>query len=647
VSDSPNLQAIRTLLHAVRRRRRLASALDGLARVALPWGLVIAAVSVTGQRVFGTDPVPFDRLAWLAVTPVLGVLAWAYLRPISLRACARAVDRHYDLHDRIGTAWEFSQANTSLGSTDPRAVELASVAIADGLSLVPGKKVAPVVTLRVPPPRRIDVLAAVLLGVSLLIPAVPAQKPTVPLRPADAETPEAMRSPTGADMTMAEPLMDELRALRQRQDAASQAADAVLDVLDALERGELDRAEALKRLEEIDQALAEAELDMDASVDEDPGILAEGMRELAEALRQHEITEEAADALSKSDGDEAEKALQKAFERANEDTGARDAMEAAMKDAEKALGRSASDKTDTSQKLADAERRLKRQQKRPAEDAKEQERRLKKQKEALERIKRQHEREKAAQRELEKLRRQSKGARSGAGGSKAQQKKQQQQMSKGVGSAAQKASAARRMDAARDGVEEARTFIRKSGKKGEAQDRRKKQQQGFGKRAKGEKGKKGDSKGPKMLVEGEVGEGTPDAVMMGEGQGEGEGEGEGEGQGEGEGEGEGQGQGEGQSDGAGQGLGDGMGQGVGGALGDPTGINAKKRNLNVDAKQGRGATRAEVIEQASQDGFANTSYQRVYRDYRSFAQSAIDSETVPPGQRRRVRRYYKLIQPRD
>ena len=52
-----------------------------------------------------------------------------------------------------------------------------------------------------------------------------------------------------------------------------------------------------------------------------------------------------------------------------------------------------------------------------------------------------------------------------------------------------------------------------------------------------------------------------------------------------------------------------------------------------------------MIETASQDGFATESYKRVYRDYKSFAQSAMDNEELPSGQRRRVKRYYQMIQP--
>ena len=75
-------------------------------------------------------------------------------------------------------------------------------------------------------------------------------------------------------------------------------------------------------------------------------------------------------------------------------------------------------------------------------------------------------------------------------------------------------------------------------------------------------------------------------------------------------------------------------------------MNTRKKSLKVDAKKGRGATRAETIRDASQQGFASETYKDVYQDYRAFAQSAIDNEALPAAKRRRVKRYYQLIQPR-
>lgn len=317
-------------------------------------------------------------------------------------------------------------------------------------------------------------------------------------------------------------------------------------------------------------------------------------------------------------------------------------LERAMAAAEKALGKAAGENTDTAAELAEAERRLKRQQKQPAADPEEQERRLKKQQDRVDQLKRQHAQEKEAQRRLDKLRRDAQDAKSGSKG-KDPQKRALERLRREASDSSKKSQQSRRMRQARDNMEEAKSFLRRAGS-GDQDHKRKQQMQRFGKAAKGKRGEKG--KGPTILVEGDVGDsqGEPMEMDSGDGDSQGEGEGEGEGEGDADGDGDGQGQGQGQGNGAGQG--DGMGQGTRDPLGDPSGLEVKTRQIKVNPKHGRGATRAEVIRTASQEGFANTGYRDVYTDYKSFAQSSIDSEAVPAPQRRRIKRYFQMIQPR-
>lgn len=89
-----------------------------------------------------------------------------------------------------------------------------------------------------------------------------------------------------------------------------------------------------------------------------------------------------------------------------------------------------------------------------------------------------------------------------------------------------------------------------------------------------------------------------------------------------------------------------MGNSTQDPLGEASQIKVRARNVKVDPRHGRGATRAEVISTASQDGFASESYRDVFTDYHGFAQSALDGDEVPVGQRRQIKRYFRLIQPR-
>jgi hypothetical protein len=73
-------------------------------------------------------------------------------------------------------------------------------------------------------------------------------------------------------------------------------------------------------------------------------------------------------------------------------------------------------------------------------------------------------------------------------------------------------------------------------------------------------------------------------------------------------------------------------------------VNQTSRSLA--GTPGPGTSRAVTIHEATQRGFANTTYEDVFTDYRGFAQSALDDETIPTSQRDAARRYFRLIQPR-
>ena len=62
--------------------------------------------------------------------------------------------------------------------------------------------------------------------------------------------------------------------------------------------------------------------------------------------------------------------------------------------------------------------------------------------------------------------------------------------------------------------------------------------------------------------------------------------------------------------------------------------------------EGEGASRAEVIEAASESGFASRQYKKVYDDYTAAAEDVMDKEKVPKGYRHYIKRYFQLIQPR-
>jgi hypothetical protein len=663
--------ALDRLLAAAIRRQRMADAAWGLARVALPAGLVIAALAIVGIRRIDLVDIS-EQWLWLCAIPVPGVIAWAWLRRRAPRKVARRLDAHHQLHDRLGAALELGNAKPS---SDARTAAIVELLRAQAEALAPKVDPRPAIPVHVPTPRIADAIGMVLLGSALLVP-----QPTrlelgaVPLDLRFSLQRVAARA--GLDLALAGPLRQSLRELTGKDDKPAAAAETILEILDALEKGDIDRALALEKLEQLDKELADAQAEQDAELREDPATLAEALQELAGALEEEEVTADAGKALDRGEGEQAEAELTEAEAEAEASEQSEEQMKRALSNAEKRLGKQQDEResSERAKQLDEAERRLRKEEKKKPEtpeEKEEQERRLKKMKKDLEELRRKHERELAAQKKVEELRRNAdKAAKSKAGSQ--ERKRELEKLGRGMKEASRSARGSQRMQGARDALEEAKTFVRRAGQQGAGEDRRRQQARRFEKAAKGQQGKEGkDGKGKDgkgkgqstLLVEGEVGEGKPDAMMempgqqggqqgegqQGEGQqGEGQqGDGDGD-QGEGQdGDGEGQ-DGDGQNGDGSEGMpgSDGIGTGSQDPLGDPSKIPAHLRNVKVNAKRGKGVSKAEILKDASQRGFATEPYRRMYKEYRDFAQSAIDSDAMNAAQRRLVKRYYQMIQGR-
>ena len=62
---------------------------------------------------------------------------------------------------------------------------------------------------------------------------------------------------------------------------------------------------------------------------------------------------------------------------------------------------------------------------------------------------------------------------------------------------------------------------------------------------------------------------------------------------------------------------------------------------------GQGGSRSEVIQGAAERGFSSRGYQKVYREYHTVAEEALNKDEIPGGYRFYVKRYFQLIRPRD
>ncbi|HQP37714.1 MAG TPA: hypothetical protein PLI95_21165, partial [Polyangiaceae bacterium] len=77
--------------------------------------------------------------------------------------------------------------------------------------------------------------------------------------------------------------------------------------------------------------------------------------------------------------------------------------------------------------------------------------------------------------------------------------------------------------------------------------------------------------------------------------------------------------------------------------------NPKMGTASVTAEAqdtGQGPNRSEVIHGAAERGFVGRGYKKVFTEYNTVAERAIEKEDIPAGYRFYVQRYFQLIRPR-
>lgn len=80
---------------------------------------------------------------------------------------------------------------------------------------------------------------------------------------------------------------------------------------------------------------------------------------------------------------------------------------------------------------------------------------------------------------------------------------------------------------------------------------------------------------------------------------------------------------------------------------DETRLDSKRVQENLQGEQGQGQSRSEIIQGASEQGFATTEYKEVYGDYSSVVEEVMEREKVPSGYRYYIKRYFQLIKPQQ
>jgi hypothetical protein len=643
------IEQIRRLSRHAERRIRLDRALRVGAR-ALCAALVVV-VAVVAARKVGAIPgrwaLVASGLAGLGVLAAV-VVAWAWRLPE--RAGARRLDRFHSLHDSFANALAFAEVKSRTPFMD--------AAIEDAVALVPAAR--PRLAVRIPWPRDAAIaagLAVVLAGVSLFERRLP-----VPVAHAKTIDPVEM-APDDLD-----DVKDFLKQVQQKDtsDETKAAIDEFNRLVDDIASRRLDRMEAFRRMEALQEKL------LDGTAAEHKA-LQKALESMGEELKKAELTRPTGQAIADAKLDKARDAMHELSEKvraaskgATVDKAQLDAMREAIKKAAEQAEKRAEELAQRRQELADEI--LKRKEKMGDGGSDEERSLLEKKQRELERLDRESGEQKSAGRQLDRLDRELQQA--------------AEDLMKDLGASAddldQGAEDLNRMDEQqasqeekeqlRQKLQELRELLRQQGQGGKAQVLRLKRfgQMARGQSGSGQSGQSGqgqDSQGQGQSGQGQ--QGGPGQQGQGEGAGEqaqnGQGSGSQGGQGgetwivgpNGEkilmlsrshaqgGSGEG---GEGQSESAGH-----WGTGHDPKLqGQATNPKMGTQDTQVQGSDsGQGGSRSQVIQGASERGFASKGYKKVYTEYHQVAEESAAKDEIPGGYRFYVKRYFQLIRPRD
>jgi hypothetical protein len=655
-SQEHGIEQIRRLSRHAEHRIRLDRALRVGAK-ALCAALVVAVADVAARKV-GLVPervaVGVLGLSGLGVV-LAGGVAWAWSLPE--RAGARRLDRFHALHDSFANALDFAEAKSR--------TPFMEAAIEDAVAVVPTAR--PRLAVPVEWPR--DAAAAAALTAVLAVVLVFEVRAHAPLAHAKTIDPVEMAPDDLEDVK------DFLKQVQQKDasDETKAAIDEFNRLVDDIASKRLDRTEAFRRMEDLQEKL----LDGTAA---DHKALEQALESMGEELKKADLTRPAGQAIADAKLDRARDAMHELAEKVRAaakagtvDKAQLDSMREAIKKASEQAEKRAQELEQRRQELADDI--LKRKEKMGDGGSDEERSLLEKKQRELERLDRQSDEQKNAGRQLDRLDRELEQA--------------AEDLMKDLGASAddldQGAEDLNRMDEQqasqeekeqlRQKLQEMRELMRQQGQGGKAQVVRLKR---FGQMARGQGGQSGQ--GQSSQGQGQDGQGGQQAGNGQQGPGQ-----QGQGQ-DGQGQ-QGQGQnGQGSGSQGGQGgetwivgpngekilmlsrgsRGDGSSGESGGGEGQDqsgarwgTGHDPKLQGAATDPKMGtedtqvqgadsaQGGSRSQVILGASERGFASKGYKKVYTEYHQVAEESAAKDEIPGGYRFYVKRYFQLIRPRD
>ena len=644
-SHEQGIERIGRLGRQAERRIRLSRALDVGART-LCAALVVAVLDVSLRKVGAVGEGTARAVLALSAGAVIvaAVVAWA--RRLPERAGARALDRFHNLSDRFASALAFAECPAS--SRTP----FMAAAIHDAIAMLPVARPREAVPVRVPASLGTAAgLVVLLAGVTMF--------------EVRTHVPVARQSPIEPVEMTADDLDDVHDFLKQlEQSALSDDTKAAIDqfnkLIDDIANRRLDRTEAFRRMEALEQKLLTGGI-------ADKKALEDQLDRIGEELKKADLTKPAGEALADHRLDRARDAmheLAKKLRSAPEkpvDKAKLDQLREALKKASADAEQRRKELEQRRQELADEILKMKQ---RAADGGSDEERSLleKKQRE-LERLDRDRDAQSEAGRSLERLDRELEQA--------------AEDLMKDLGLSAQDlehgAEDINRMDQQemtqqekeelRQRLQELRELLREQGQGGKDQMARLKR---FGRMARGRSGSTGQS-GQRGSGQGQDQEQGGDGQMQQGGDPGQDGQGQGQGGTQGSGGGEtwvlgpngekmlllskGQGSGQGDPSGGGDQPGGGREWGEGHdpkLQGAATNLKSGTQDTQVQGNDSaQGGTRSQVILGAAERGFASHGYKRVYTEYHQVAEESLTKDEIPGGYRFYVKRYFQLIRPRE
>jgi hypothetical protein len=656
------MEKIRRLAAQAERRIRLGRALRVGAR-ALCAALVVAIVAVALRKLGLVGERAARVVLGLAGASVVvaAVVAWSWR--LADRAGARALDRFHGLHDRLASALAF-------GAT-PERTPFMDAAIEDAVLAVPQAK--PRAAVRLPVPRSLGAavgLAGLLVGVLLF-----EVRHHIPIAHATTIDPMEMAPDDLEDVK------DFLQQLKQKDqsDDTKAAIDEFNKLVDDIANKRLDRTEAFRRMEALEQKLL-------TGSEADKKSLEEQLEKIGEEMKKAELTKPAGEALTDNKLQQARDAMHELAKKMREQGGQID--KAKLEQMRQALQKASADAEKRQQAIEQrrqelADDILKRKEKAADGGSEEEQSLLQKKQRELERLDRDLDQEKNSGRQLDRLDRELQQAAEDLMKDMGLTAKDLDQGAEDINQMQQQQMSEQEKEELKQKLQEMRELMRQQGQGGKGQIVRLKK---FGRMARGQGGQQGQG----QEGQGQEGQGQEGQGQEGQGQGQGQQGQGGQGQQGQNGQG-GQGQqgqngqggqggqggetwvlgpngekllmlskgqgGEGQSQGSGQGGAGGEGQGQPGrgwgeghdpkTQAGATNPKMGTQDTQVQGADANGGSRSQVILGAAERGFASRGYKKVYTEYHQVAEESLAKDEIPGGYRFYVKRYFQLIRPRE